>query len=239
VLVVDSDLADYVATFLVDWVCAGVERPLVRTLSSLLVGYGLPEETDGDGLYGLLREAAERDRVEVLIEGETSYRRVSLHLSSGVADLAVGWLTDDVADFPAALSELIDTLARMAPWLEYGRIMRVRGSQVAPSGGTAYDSGHRPPPAWQNDARPNLRVVTKRGSIPDAFGIQLLGPHILARTDLSLDRLPDWSATAFGDRLFLLHDSLDAWYANATPERTVLEKARRDLENLFPAPWTG
>lgn len=73
-------------------------------------------------------------------------------------------------------------------------------------------------------------LVLEDHRVPDAFGIQLLGPGHAA----SVPSSGDWTRTVVaGDRVLLKHRDPAAWYARPRPDEATLRAARVDLGPLL------
>ncbi|GAA2147102.1 hypothetical protein GCM10009825_41230 [Arthrobacter humicola] len=121
--------------------------------------------------------------------------------------------------------ELLASQADQADQAEYGCIKRSR------LGTALWDVFHD----YDWPARPHLRYASvgrtlMKSLVPDAFGVQLLGPEHRLPAPLA----PIWKADPAGTASTILqHMDLPAWFEGPLPEPETLEEARRSIKPLL------
>lgn len=134
-----------------------------------------------------------------------------------------------------AVADLTRVLESVADNVQYGVVRRARLGQGL---WDEFLAQRWPPSSPQPGWVPRLGRTVVHHTLPDAHGVQLLGPdHKLPSS------LPEhWTVTPVGrDSRLLTHldpaawyeGSVEAWYANLAPDLETLQQARADLAPLL------
>lgn len=197
--------------------------------------FELPDEDDD-----LVEQAvAWRDTtipVTLMLETDEGYRWVDFGPDGGTATFAASNPASAGAGTPNAawaggLAQVRQVLLGLAPWTLYGRIRRL---VQPPYADYRTDLLYHEWPTSADGVIPGsvlIRMITERGAVPDAFGVQLLPPHLAAK-------LPplgsDWVRTDLDSGQVLIeHTDQTAWFSSALPDLPVLNAARTELANII------
>ncbi|MCA4132463.1 hypothetical protein [Arthrobacter sp. M4] len=124
-----------------------------------------------------------------------------------------------------AVADLTELLASLADQAEFGCIKRSRLGTALWDVFQNYDWPERPHLKYASVGRSLMDSL-----VPDAFGVQLLGPGHHLPAPLA----PIWKAEpASAASTILEHTDLPAWFEGPLPEPETLEAARRSIEPLL------
>jgi hypothetical protein len=153
---------------LVRWCLAERGRQRLVALGGELMGYALPDAATIEDAARLVTDTAMGLRgdtvkgyVHALAEDSGTSRLVKIDLSPGVVTARLVWQEADAA-VTDSLTTMSELLRELAPYADYGHIRRNLPASTS----------------WNPHGRSSdTRLITERGFIADAFGIQLLGPR--------------------------------------------------------------
>ena len=222
-----EEIADFVAA----WCSADTAARMYMYAG--LISYPVTRDGVAELLHAAVQRPAALTPVEVTADTATHSRWVQFEPDSGVITFAIiGWpLTETLRAH--ALAELKHVLVASAAWSTYGRIRRTNPSPEAYND-LAYPLRWPDLPANPIPGGLCLRLITERGGIPDAFGVQLLGSALAAACPIDDAR---WVITRLDTGHVLLeHRNLDAWFTAYDPDPTALAQARTDLAHLIHGP---
>jgi len=203
----------------------------VRTLPPLPV-------QRSDDVEALLREglaqAEHLGNVVLRSMGVDRFRSLAIEPSWGRVTLVDGGPAIHRQGWAAVVPELTDLVRVTSRDLVYAFVKRGTFPQVAEAG-TLRDRDEPPPTGLSQLAQP-----FEDAYVPDAFGIQLLGPGFAERIPTG----PDWVQTRLdGDRVLLEHRDLDAWLRGPRledalrgiepPHADLLAAARADFDSIL------
>jgi hypothetical protein len=203
----------------------------VRTLPPLPV-------RPSDDVEALLREGIAQAQglgtVTLRSIGANRFRSLSVEPSWGRVTLVDGGSALHGEGWVDAARELTDLIRATSRDLVYAFVKRGSFAQVA-EGGRLPDRDGPPPSGLSQLAEP-----FEDEYVPDAFGIQLLGPGFADRMPIG----PDWVETPFdGDRMLLEHRDLEGWLRGPRleealkgvrpPDGELLAAARADFEPVL------
>ena len=215
--------------------------PRRAVLASLRIGVtdALPVDPDEDVADRMIDALANESRVRLTAVARDGFRGVEANLWGGVS-LVVGGPAVETA-WASALDGLVDLLRDHATSLVYGYVMRGWDVEQALTGRSlSYDWPQRP------DEQPRgaglSRYAFEDLYAPDAFGVQLLGPH-------HADRLVEhahWRIEPLmGSRSLLRHSTPAAWLSEPfvppgermapalRPQSDLLSRSRLELAPLL------
>jgi hypothetical protein len=217
----ESAVADGVA-----W-CVANAPGLPRQLLSGLVTSTLGPDADAWALVRQALEATADVGVVVLTSAAPDrFRTLSVSPSGGRVTCIEGGAALDGDGWRLSLDGLTGILRSAARWAVYGFVKRGSNRRAAEHGRSLAED-------WAPIDRFNPAVISAEAFedelVPDAFGVQLLGPaHAGARPR------GRWRETPIGAGAVLLeHPDLDAWFNRATVPPDVLAAARDDLAPIL------
>lgn len=128
-------------------------------------------------------------------------------------------------DWEPSVEDLTGVLASLSGQIQYGAIKRTRLSEQIWDGFTDNEFPARP---YLPRGKSEFGRSVVETYVPDAFGVQLLGPQ---------HSLPDsthWLRKPLAcGRTLLIHRDLPSWFAGPQPDEATLQQARDDLEPML------
>jgi hypothetical protein len=190
-----------------------------------------------DDVDALLREgiesAAGLGYVALRSIGADRFRSLAVEPSQGRVTLVAGGSSISANGWVDAVADLTELLRRTSGDLVYGFVKRGSFTQEAEAGWSLTRDWPQPGPSKRGEA-------FEDGYVPDAFGIQLLGPAFAGRIPSG----PDWGQTRLdGGRVLLEHREPEAWFRGprledslkgiSTPSADLLTAARADFAAML------
>jgi hypothetical protein len=167
--------------------------------------------------------------------GAHRFRSVAVEPSTGRVTLVDGGSAIHGDGWEDSLRELTDVIRAISRELVYGFIKRGTLTHPAESSWSLTQDWPQPPSGLSKRGEP-----FEDRHVPDAFGIQLLGPGFAGRIPTGLD----WRHTPLdGDRVLVEHCDLDAWLRGlrledalkgvTQPNADLLAAARADFASIL------
>jgi hypothetical protein len=217
----DSTVADGVA-----WCVANAPGLPLQLLTGLVIST-LGPDVDARALVRQAVEATADVGVVVLTSAAPDrFRTLSVSPSGGRVTFVEDGAALDGDGWRLSLRGLTGVLRSAARWAVYGFVMRGSNRQAAEHGRSLAED-------WASIDRFNPAVISAEAFedklVPDAFGVQLLGPaHACARPR------GRWRETPIGaDAVLLESPDVDAWFDSASVPPNVLAAAREDLAPIL------
>jgi hypothetical protein len=217
----DAAVADGVA-----WCVANAPGLPLQLLTGLVIST-LDPNVDAQALVRQAVEATADVGVVVLTSAAPDrFRTLSVSPSRGRVTCIEGGAALDGDGWRLSLRGLTELLRSAARWAVYGFVKRGSNRRAAQHGRSLAED-------WAPIDRFNPAVISAEAFedelVPDAFGVQLLGPaHAGARLR------GRWRETPIGaDAVLLEHPDVDAWFDSATVPPDVLAAAREDLAPIL------
>lgn len=216
------------------------QLPLLLKVRLLPVATIRPEDDVEAYLRDALKQTAEIGVVHITSAAPDCFRTLAVCASRGRVSLIEGGTVVDVG-WRRSLRRLRDLMADSSEQLVYGFVKR-GSDRSAAEHATSQALDWPPVPhfnAWAIGAE-----AFEDEFVPDAFGVQLLGPGHAAR----IPGGPDWRTVPVGeDRVLLEHADLDAWFRApfvppashgsagrpTSPIPDVLARARQDFAQVL------
>lgn len=226
--IVDDQVIDDVAATAVRWCCAGDAARAMH-----YGGADFAVVTDGGDAVQLLslqlRDGSSRVCSVACVLPSGMVRQVDFAMSIGYVALISG----SGGPMDAVWREHVDAVrvgvVEVAPFARYAMVRRGKTwRRLASADVLARDWVAMPHLSRPRRLSRALPLEDRR--VPDAFGIQLLGPGHAAGTPSS----DDWTRTPVArDRVLLERRDLAAWFSRPRPDEATLRAARDDLRPLL------
>jgi hypothetical protein len=221
------DVAQALVEFAVGWcqwgdVAADVHVDMTEAMGHTVNG-GLARE-----LLGLYVQHSHDPFRVTGVTKDGHFRHVVFSIEFGSIGLAVGTMGESVPAWRGAVDELRAALIAVAPHVVSAFIKRGRWLVETGSTQTLMTDWVPTPHVYTPLLSATPRLADRY--VPDAFGVQLLGPG-------HRDRLPGsgrWTVREVpADRMLVEYDDLAAWYRDTQPAPEVLTEARAEFAGLL------